>query len=122
VVRALAAAARGAIALHCLAPLTVGVVNPRNVNEGITPMKCAVCEREFAPQRSTRRFCSDRCRLKNHRPNWSESYRKALKFIGDLMHDLEVREAQVERLQLDLAILKLKMEGEQSQARQADPE
>ena len=39
-------------------------------------MKCAVCEREFTAQRKTAKFCSDRCRLRNHRPNMIERYNK----------------------------------------------
>jgi hypothetical protein len=39
-------------------------------------MKCAVCEREFEPKRKTAKFCSDRCRIRNHRPNWYEKYNK----------------------------------------------
>lgn len=37
-------------------------------------MKCPVCEREFAPQRKTRKFCSDLCRIKNHRPSTVARY------------------------------------------------
>jgi hypothetical protein len=31
-------------------------------------MKCAYYDKEFTPQRSTRRFCSDRCRINMSRP------------------------------------------------------
>ena len=61
-------------------------------------MKCAVCEREFTAQRKTRKFCSDRCRLKNHRPNMIKRYNELVKFTNDLLHDLEVRENQIWRL------------------------
>jgi hypothetical protein len=37
-------------------------------------MKCKCCGREFQAQRSTAQFCSARCRLKNHRPNWVGRY------------------------------------------------
>jgi hypothetical protein len=37
-------------------------------------MKCEVCGGDFTAQRKTKRFCSDRCRIKNHRPSMAAKY------------------------------------------------
>jgi hypothetical protein len=56
-------------------------------------MKCQCCGAEFAAQRSTAKFCSSRCRIRNHRPNLVTQYNalveKHNKLVGEYNKQLD---------------------------------
>jgi hypothetical protein len=50
-------------------------------------MKCQRCDKEFDAKRSTKRFCSDACRQRNHRPNRIEKYDRLVNDYNRLLDD-----------------------------------
>jgi hypothetical protein len=83
-------------------------------------MKCQRCDKEFDAKRSTRRFCSDACRQRNHRPNTIEKYNRLVNdynaLVGrfnSLNHEAQAMcekgNANLERLEGEIAMLKLEL-------------
>jgi hypothetical protein len=65
-------------------------------------MKCGCCGKEFVAKRSTARFCSDGCRVKNHRPNMLKRYNDLVNKHNKLVEDYNALAKEAEE-KLDYA-------------------
>jgi hypothetical protein len=83
-------------------------------------MKCQRCGKEFVAKRKTRKFCSDACRQRNHRPNSIEKYDRLVKAYNSLLEDYnklhdeatavcEKANANQDRLLAEISMLKLEL-------------
>ena len=78
---------------------------------------CEICGTAFKAKRSTARFCSDRCRIRNHRPSIRDIARKLYKHDEEckalITKDTEMIDQLMDendklRFQLSMAQAKLK--------------
>lgn len=54
----------------------------------LNKIKCANCSKPFQAQRSTARFCSDKCRVTFSRKNANAGVKKSSRTVEDALNDL----------------------------------
>lgn len=69
--------------------------------------QCVQCDNRFVAQRSTRRYCSDECRLQYHRSFWNDpsdgKLSPLLRNVAETLDQGKAVRSQIMRLQVMLA-------------------